>query len=82
VPFTMTLSISRTVNTGGFTATVSPSNTTIARFVWTFGDGEGDTTTSSQTTHVYAAPGTYSVAVTATSSTGQTAASSGTIVIP
>jgi adhesin/invasin len=82
VPFTVALISSRTGSTGNFTAILSPANTAISRFFWTFGDGSSDTTSDSQTSHVYAAPGTYSISVTATSTSGQTASATGTIVIP
>lgn len=43
---------------------------TIARYAWNFGDGTTATTTRPVTTHVYAAPGTYTVKLTETSSGG------------
>ena len=43
---------------------------TIASYAWTFGDGHLSTTTTPTTTHTYAAAGTYTAAVTETSSGG------------
>lgn len=43
---------------------------TIARYAWNFGDGTTATTTRPVTTHVYPAPGTYTVKLTETSSGG------------
>jgi len=43
---------------------------TIARYAWRFGDGTSAVTATPVTAHVYAAPGTYPVAVTETSSGG------------
>jgi YVTN family beta-propeller protein len=42
----------------------------IARYAWNFGDDTTATTTRPVTTHVYAAPGTYTVKLTETSSGG------------
>jgi PKD repeat protein len=43
---------------------------TIAGFAWNFGDGTTATTSTPVTTHVYTAPGTYTVSLTETSSGG------------
>lgn len=43
---------------------------TIARYAWNFGDGATATTSRPVTTHAYAAPGTYQVTLTETSSGG------------
>ena len=43
---------------------------TIAGFAWNFGDGTTATTSTPVTTHVYTAPGTYTVKLTETSSGG------------
>lgn len=39
-------------------------------WVWNFGDGNSDTTSTGDTTHTYAADGTYEVSLTVTNSTG------------
>jgi len=43
---------------------------TIARYVWSFGDGAQTTTTTPTTTHVYSTAGTYTATVTETDSAG------------
>lgn len=47
---------------------------TIASYAWNFGDGTTATTSTPVTTHVYAAPGTYTVKLTETSSGGTSTA--------
>lgn len=42
----------------------------IASYQWSFGDGQSATTTIPTTTHVYALPGTYTVALTVTDTAG------------
>ena len=52
-------------------------------FFWNFGDGTSQNTGSTnQVSHTYALAGTYTVTVSATATNGQTASSTGTIVIP
>jgi len=70
------------VTTVTFTATVSPSGTSVASFTWDFGDGEGATTKENTVQHQYT-PGTgkKTATVTATTPTGQTATGS-TVVTP
>jgi PKD repeat protein len=53
------------------TATDTDSGDTIAKYTWNFGDGTAvQTTTTGTTTHTYAAPGMWTVSVTATDSRG------------
>ncbi len=83
VSFTMSMSTSRSGSTGTFTANVNPANTPISNFFWNFGDGTSQNTGSTnQISHTYALAGTYTVNVSATSTNGQTASATGTIVIP
>ncbi len=60
-----------------FTATVVPSSSVIASYLWDFGDGSAaQQTTGSQVQHVFAKSGLYTVSVTATEAlTGLTATS-------
>ena len=63
-----------------FTATVTPSTTLVAQYVWTFGDGTSTTTTTNTIAHTYlttSLPKTATVGVTTT--TGQTVTSSTTV---
>jgi adhesin/invasin len=66
-----------------FTATVTPSGTSVAQYVWNFGDGQSQTTTGSganQVSHTYittSLPKTASVTITTT--TNQTASASTTV---
>ena len=59
----VSLAASRTGNNVTFTATVSPSDTVIASYQWTFGDGQSATTSTNQISHDYAEPGIYNVTV-------------------
>jgi PKD repeat protein len=54
--------------TVNFTDESANGGATITSWSWTFGDG--GTSTSQNPSHVYAAPGTYSVSLTATNSVG------------
>jgi hypothetical protein len=65
-----------------FTATVSPSDTVVATFSWSFGDGQSATTSTNQISHTYAIGGFYNVTVTATTSSGRRASASTTVTIP
>lgn len=64
-----------------FTATVTPSSTSVAQFVWNFGDGQSTTTFINTVSHSYATatlPKTATVTITTT--TNQTASSSTTVI--
>jgi hypothetical protein len=67
-----------------FTAVVSPSGASIASYTWTFGDGTSQTTSSATTTHNYpnTPARTYSVRVSARTSTGQSSSGNTTVAIP
>jgi PKD repeat protein len=83
VSFTVSISTSRSGSTGTFVANLNPANTPISNFFWNFGDGTSQNTGSTnQVSHTYALAGTYTVTVSATATNGQTASSTGTIVIP
>jgi hypothetical protein len=63
-----------------FTATVTPSSTSVAQYVWNFGDGQSQTTFNNTVSHTYATatlPKTASVTITTT--TNQMASSSTTV---
>jgi PKD repeat protein len=68
--------------TFNFTANVSPASTPIASYTWTFGDGTGVTTSSSQTSHTYSSSGNRTVRVTARTPTNRTASGSTTVAVP
>src|SRR5207245_1636024 len=51
-----------------FTDQSTPGTATIMSWAWTFGDGE--TSTAQNPSHIYSAPGTYNVSLTATNSVG------------
>lgn len=59
------------------TGSTAPSGQTLS-YAWNFGDGS--TGTGAQPTHAYAAPGTYSVVLTVTSSSGLTGTSTQSVV--
>ena len=80
----VSLTSSKTINGANtdviFTATVTPSTTSVAQYVWTFGDGTSLTTSTATTTHSYlttSLPKTATVEVVTT--TGQTMTSSTTV---
>jgi mucin-2 len=63
-----------------FTATVTPSGTSVAQYVWNFGDGQSQTTFTNTVSHNYATatlPRTATVTITTT--TNQTASASTTV---
>ena len=53
-----------------FTDVVDPGDGTVTGAIWTFGDGNSQTTTAGSVSNTYAAPGTYTVSLTATNSFG------------
>jgi adhesin/invasin len=65
-----------------FTATVIPTTATVASYVWDFGDGSSQATTSNQVTHTYTSAAVRTVTVTVTTTTGQTAQGQTAVVIP
>jgi large repetitive protein len=72
-----TVGVTKTVN---FRATVSPPGTSVAQYVWNFGDGESQTTFTDTVSHIYSTatlPRTATVTVTTT--TNQTASNSTTV---
>jgi hypothetical protein len=80
---TLTLAATKPVNRNvTFTATVSPSDTVVATYVWDFGDGQSLTTSTNQISHEYTVPGFKNVSVTATTLTGRRASASTTVNIP
>jgi PKD repeat protein len=79
----LTLAATKPVSgTVTFTATVSPSDTVVATYVWDFGDGQSLTTSTDQISHFYSTPGVRNVTVTATTLTGRRASASTTVNIP
>lgn len=48
----------------------SPSNLTIVKYVWDFGDGNTATTTTPTVSHTYASAGNFTVSLTVTNSAG------------
>jgi adhesin/invasin len=65
-----------------FTATVIPTTATVASYIWDFGDGSSQATTSNQVTHTYSSAAVRTVTVTVTTTTGQTAQGQTAVVIP
>jgi PKD repeat protein len=66
--------------TCSFTSTSSDPDGTIASYRWTFGDGTPAVTTQN-TSHTYAAAGTYSVTLTVTDNQGATGSTSGNVTV-
>jgi hypothetical protein len=77
----LTVGATGTGSSRTFTATVSPSDTVVASYLWTFGDGQSATTSTPQITHTYDLPGSYPVTVEATTSTNRRASASITVNI-
>lgn len=80
-PMLVSISFTESGATVTFTANVSPAGAAIASYTWEFGDGTTQTTTTNTVQHTYA-PGTYTVRVTARSSTGSTARGSTVVTSP
>jgi hypothetical protein len=71
-PLLVSISATTTGLTATFTANVSPAGSSVASYTWNFGDGTSQTTSSNQVSHTYDAAGTYTVRVSARTSTGHT----------
>jgi adhesin/invasin len=77
VALTYTSSSAAGTTTVNFTATVTPSSTPVAQYVWNFGDGGSQTTTNNTISHNYSTASLPRTAtVTITTATNQTASSS------
>ena len=63
VDFTADATTGTVPKTINFSATATPTNTTVTTHAWTFGDG--DTATTEDPSHTYTTAGTYSVTYTA-----------------
>jgi len=80
VSLTYTSSTVGVTTTANFTATVTPSSTSVAQYVWTFGDGSSQTTSNNTVSHPYVTatlPKTATITITTT--TNQTATNSTTV---
>ena len=81
-PFLVTISASQSSTTNTVTLTANtPTGVSISSYTWTFGDGASSTTTSNPVQHTYAVDGTYTVRVTARSTTNETRQGSTTITV-
>jgi adhesin/invasin len=77
VSLTYTSSASGGSTLVNFTATVSPSGTSVAQYVWNFGDGQSQTTFTNTVSHSYStATLPRTATVTITTSTNRTASAS------
>jgi adhesin/invasin len=86
-PLSVTISYTKAtsgpVTTVTFTATVTPNTATVASYLWDFGDGTPPFATSSnQVVHPYSVPAVYTVTVTVTTTTGQSAVGQTGLSIP
>ena len=81
-PFLVTITASQSSTTNTVTLTANtPAGLSISSYAWTFGDGSSSTTTSNPVQHTYALDGTYTVRVTARSTTNETRQGSTTITV-
>ncbi len=80
-PLLVGITTSRTGNVATFTAN-APPGVSIASTSWEFGDGTSERVSSNTTSHTYAGAGTYSVRVSARTSTGDSASGSTAVTIP
>jgi hypothetical protein len=77
VSLTYTSSASGGSTLVNFTATVSPTGTSVAQYVWNFGDGQSQTTFTNTVSHSYStATLPRTATVTITTSTNRTASAS------
>jgi PKD repeat protein len=81
-PVIVGITASKSGNTATFTAVVTPAGTPVATYTWTYGDGSSETVTSNPVTHEYVPNATYTVRLTVTTTSSQTATASTTITIP
>jgi adhesin/invasin len=79
---TVTLTAKRAGKVVTFTATVSPSDTVVATYVWDFDDGQSATTVTNQVAQEYTLPGLKNVTVTVTTTTGRRASAGIIVDIP
>jgi hypothetical protein len=63
-------------------ANISPVGSSIASYAWTFGDGTTQTTSGNSTTKTYAGVGTYTVRVTARTSTNHSVTATTSVTFP
>ena len=68
--------------TGTFDATTSSDDGTITSYDWSFGDGQTAKTTTPTTTHVYAAPGSYTATLKVTDDKGATGTTTNPVTVP
>jgi hypothetical protein len=80
VSLTYNSSSNGVTTTANFTATVTPAGTSVAQYVWSFGDGQSQTTFNNTVSHPYVTASLPKTAtVTITTTTNQTASSSTTV---
>jgi PKD repeat protein/plastocyanin len=81
-PVIIGISYSKSGNTATFTAVVTPAGTPVATYTWSYGDGSSETATTNTVTHDYVPNATYTVRLTVTTTSSQTASNQATITIP
>ena len=80
-PLTVSIAVAGSP-TAGTATTFGLSTQALSSAVWNFGDGQTLTTTATgQSTHTYAAAGTYNVSATVTDMLGRTASASTSVVV-
>lgn len=81
-PFLVTITASQSSTSNTVTFTVNtPAGVSISNYSWNFGDGSTTNSTSNPVQHTYAADGTYTVRVTARSTTGESRQGTATITV-
>jgi PKD repeat protein len=78
----VTIAVSASVTSGTTVSATATVNAPVTQYQWSWGDSTSTTTTSATAQRTYAAPGTYTITVTAILQSGGTVAGNTTIVVP
>lgn len=78
----VTIAVSASVTSGRTVSATATVNAPVTQYQWSWGDSTSTTTTSATAQRTYAAPGTYTITVTAILQSGGTVAGNTTIVVP
>lgn len=78
----VTIAVSASVTSGRTVSATATVNAPVTQYQWSWGDSTSTTTTSATAQRTYAAPGTFTITVTAILQSGGTVAGNTTIVVP
>ena len=78
----VTIAVSASVTSGRTVSATATVNAPVTQYQWSWGDSSSSSTTSATAQRTYAAPGTFTITVTAILQSGGTVAGNTTIVVP